>query len=109
MAYTHIARFKGVKGRWAVEWEIEPPTAGMSSWDDRGSLGGSLGGQRIIGAPGTAAFLRQVSRYGNRPDTGTGLMLNEMYRTFSGSEIVSIKPLVPVGVAECRMEGGCQL
>lgn len=99
MSYTHVARFRGVPGRYAVSWEIDPPMAGMSSWDTRGGLGGSLGGQKIIGAPGTAAYRRQVG-YGNRPDRGTGLMLNEMYRTFSGCELVSIKPLAPVGVGE---------
>lgn len=100
MSYTYVARFRGVPGRYAVSWEGSAPSgavlAGIVSGDRE--LSGSawrysLGGQKIIGAPGQAAYERQVSRYHNRPDPETGLMLNEMYRTFSAGELVSIRPL----------------
>lgn len=98
MSYRYVARFRGVAGRYAVDWEGLAPNGAVLARILDGDAGGSawryiLGGQRIIGAPGTAAYERQVTRYCNRPDAATGLMLDEMYRTFIGSAIVSIKPL----------------
>lgn len=71
MSRYFIARFAHAKGRYLVEREA----------------GGYYGGQRIHDA--------RQARYGNRPDPATGLYLNEMYRSFSASELVSIRPFTP--------------
>jgi hypothetical protein len=66
----YIARFKHAPGRYLVEHEG----------------GGSYGGQKIMN--------RRQEKYGNHPDPATGLYLHEMYRCFSTSELISIKPFV---------------
>jgi hypothetical protein len=67
--YQYVARFKGVKGRYAV--------------NKRGLY---LDGQKILD--------RRQLKYGNHA-SGQGLFLDEMLRTFSANELVSLKPLKP--------------
>ena len=63
-----VARFRLTKGRYLVEEEAP----------------GCYGGQRILD--------RRQEKHGNPPDPATGLYLHEMYRSFMGSELVSITP-----------------
>ena len=66
-----VATFKSAKGRYLVSFD-----------------GTGYAGQRI-------ADSRQL-KYGNPPDSQTGLWLNEMWRTFSSSDLLTIRlaPLV---------------
>jgi hypothetical protein len=67
--YQYVARFKGVKGRYAVS-----------------KRGLYLEGQKILD--------RRQLKYGNHASS-QGLFLDEMLRTFSANELVSLKPLKP--------------
>jgi hypothetical protein len=71
-----IAKFKNLPGRYfAVE------------------TGGGFEARKIHNAK------RQWERYHNRPDEFTGLALNEMTYYFSHSDVVSLKPFTPPGLA----------
>jgi hypothetical protein len=71
MPTYYIAKFRGAKGRYLVEREGA----------------GYYGGQRIRD--------RRQEKYGNPPDAATGLYLDESYRSFSGHDLVTLKPFKP--------------
>jgi hypothetical protein len=71
----YVATFKNTKGRYLVWAEMYAGSDEVFCYS----------GQRIMDR-------RQLTKHGNPPDPETGLWLNEQYRVFSASELVSRKP-----------------
>lgn len=73
MSQLYIATFKSATGRYLVEDLAQ-------TWAEAGR---AYGGQRIADA--------RQEKYGNHPDPVSGLYLYESYRTFSASDLKSIR------------------
>ena len=85
----YVAKFKHTKGRYLVMHECPEDGCGFKlspSYHAHVPYHCSFGGQRILD--------RRQLNHGNPPDPSSGLWLDEMYRSFSGWEVESIKPHV---------------